>query len=217
LKSSTSLYTLSNALTSRMNIQTLAEITIYHLSIRAELSFERSQWAESLTDLVARRRLLATLADAAKDSYDQALANEFIDQYDPLIRFCAYKLGRAESHDIDGVVKDVDDEMMEEALPGVEKLRDRLRGETGVEEMEEGRRILEDVEFAGEKVELRSAEIVGVMLRVQDALGRIKGKDDGGRGTGRGMKGWDRVLGVLGEAEGVARRLLDDHEVRETL
>ena len=29
----------------------------------------------------------------------------------------------------------------------------------------------------------------------------------------RGMKGWDKVLSVLGEAEGVARKLLDDHEV----
>ena len=194
-----------------MSAQSFAEITIYHLSIRAELSFERSQWAEALTDLAARRWLLATLADAARDSYDQALANEFIDEFDPLIRFCAYKLGRTESHDIEGVVKDVDDEMMEEALPGVRKMVEGLRRETRADEMEAGRQTLEDVEFAGEKVELRSADIVGVMLRVQEALGRIKGKEKGGRG--RGMKGWDRVLGVLGEAEGVARRLLEDHEV----
>ncbi len=193
-----------------MNKQTLVEITIYHLSIRAELAFERSQWAESLTDLAARRRLLGTRADAARDSYDQALANEFIDQYDPLIRFCAYKLGRAESHDIEGVVKDIDDEMMEEALPRIGRLVVGLREEIGADQVEAGRRTLENVEFAGEKVELRSAEMVGVMLRVQEALGSVKGKEEGGRG--RGMKGWDRVLGILGEAEGVARKLLEDHE-----
>ena len=204
VKFSTSLHSISASLASsspsRLSQQTFAEITIYHLSLRAELSFERSQWADALTDLAARRRLLSTLADAARDSYDQALANEFIDQYDPLIRFCAYKLGRAESHDIDGVVGDVDDELLES-----------LKGETRLQEMEAGRRTLEDVQFAGEKVELRSAEIVAVMLKVQEAVGSVQGKAANGRG--KGMKGWDRVLGVLGEAEGVAKRLLDDHEV----
>jgi signal recognition particle subunit SRP68 len=189
----------------------LAEITIYRLSLRAELQFEHSNWAEALTDLAARRKLLSTLSEAARDSYDQALAVEYIDQYDPLIRFSAYKLGRSESHDIDGVVKDIDMEMMEESVPGFGKLVEGLRGETGAEEMEKGRKTLEDVQFAGEKVEMRNAEIVEVMLRVQDSLGKLKGRADSG--SGRGMKEWDKVLGVLGEAEGVARRLLDDHEV----
>jgi len=215
VKISTSLYNISSSLatesTSKLSQKTLAEMTIYHLSLRAELQFEHSNWAEALTDLAARRKLLSTLSEAARDSYDQALAVEYIDQYDPLIRFSAYKLGRSESHDIDGVVKDIDSEMMEESVPGFGKLVEGLRGETGAEEMERGRKTLEDVQFAGEKVEMRNAEIVEVMLRVQESLGKLKGKADSG--SGRGMKGWDKVLGVLGEAEGVARRLLDDHEV----
>jgi signal recognition particle subunit SRP68 len=188
-------------------------MTIYHLSIRSELKFERSEYAESLTDLATRRYLLTTLSSSAKGSYDQALAVEFIDAYDPLIRFCAYKLGRAESHDIEGVVRDVDEEMMEESIPGYKGLVEGLKGELGAEEVEKGRKELEDVEFGGEKVELRSAEIVGVMLKVQEALGKLKGKE-GVKGKGGGMKGWDRVLSVLGEAEGVAKRLLEDHQVR---
>lgn len=193
-----------------MSQRTLAEITIYHLSVRAELNFERVQYADVLADLAARRRLLNTLADAAKDSYDQALAAEFIDLYDPLIRFSAYKLGRAESHDIEGVVADIDADLMEEALPGLGKLVDSLRAEVGSAEIEAGRRTLDAVEFAGDKVELRNAKIVQAMLRVQEALGKLKGKSDSGKG--RGMKGWDRVLGVLGDAEGVARHLVEDHE-----
>ena len=209
------LYDISQSLASagRLSQRALAEITIYHLSIRAELSFEKSNWAESLSDLASRRKLLSTISDGAKDSYDQALANEFIDTYDPLIRFSAYKMGRQESHDIEGVVKDVDDEMMEEALPGLAKIISGLRDESGVEKVEKGRRELEDVQFAGEKVELRSAEIVAVMLKVQDALKKIN-PDAAAASKGRGMRGWDRVLSVLGEAEAVAKRLLDDHEVR---
>jgi signal recognition particle subunit SRP68 len=212
---STLLYDISSSLAaaspSRLSQQTFAEITIYHLSLRSELGFEKSQWAETLTDLATRRTLLSTLSDSATDSYDQALAIEFIDQYDPLIRFCAYKLGRAESHDIEGVVSDIDAEMMEEALPGMSALLEGLRRETKVREMEAGRRTLEDVTFAGEKVELRNAEIVRVMLKVQEALGKLEKKGQDGRG--RGMKGWDNVLAVLGEAESVAKHLLDDHEV----
>ncbi|WVQ92836.1 hypothetical protein IAS59_006653 [Cryptococcus gattii] len=215
-KLSTQLYSLvqslaaaSSGLPARVDSKTLGEITIYHLTIRSELSFEKSSWIESLSDLACRRKLLATLAEGAKDSYDEALANEFIDSHDPLIRYCAYKLGRAESHDIEGVMADIEADVLEEALPGMSQLLESLRTETGVEEMEEGRRRLEDVEFAGEKVELRNAEIVGVMVRVQEALSKL---GDGKSKGARGMKRWDRVLSVLGEAEGVARKLLEDNE-----
>ena len=103
---------------------------------------------------------------------------------------------------------------MGEALPGIGKMVDGLMGETRVKEIDAGRRTLEEVEFAGEKVELRSAEIVSVMIRVQEALGNVKVKQEGGKE--RGMKGWDRVLGVLGEAEGIARSLMEDHEVGQS-
>ncbi|KAK8844612.1 hypothetical protein IAR55_006459 [Kwoniella newhampshirensis] len=221
LKLSTQLYDLVQSLSSssdgmalKVDQRTLAEVTIYHLTIRAEVAFERSNWISALSDLAVRRRLLTILAEGAKDSYEEALATEFIDAQDPLIRFCAYKLGRPESHDIEGVMKDVDEEVMEEALPGLKKLTEGLRGETGVEEMEQGRKRLEDVEFAGEKVELRNAEIVAVMVRVQEVLNKLaEGKKSRTKGKGgKGMKSWDRVLSVLGEAEGVARKLLEDHE-----
>lgn len=202
----TSLSTSSDG-NAKVDIRTLAEVTIYHLSLRSELAFERSQWAETITDLAVRRRLLATLSDAARDSYDQALAAEFIDSYDPLIRFAAYKLGRAESHDIEGVVADIDEEMQQEALPGVAGLVDNLKAELGSAEMEAGRANLQDVQFTGDKVEIRSAEIVKVMIKVQEVMGKQKAK-------GKGMRGWDRVLAVLGDAEAVARKLVDDHEVR---
>ncbi|WVQ85217.1 hypothetical protein IAT38_007382 [Cryptococcus sp. DSM 104549] len=217
-KLSTQLYAIAQTLSSpspttplagRIDARTFAEITIYHLTIQSELFFEKSNWISSLSSLACRRKLLTTLAEGAKDSYDQALAMEFIDSHDPLIRFCAYKLGRAESHDIEGVMAEIDDEVMEESLPGLGSIVEGLRADIGVEEMEEGRRKLEDVEFAGEKIELRNAEIVGVMVRVQDVLAKLEqGKTKGGRG----MRGWDRVLSVLGEAEAVARRLTEDHE-----
>jgi signal recognition particle subunit SRP68 len=208
LKYSTSLHSIASdfaaASPPRITQTCLSEITVYHLSLVSELSFERGNWGETITSLAVRRRLLLTFAEAARDSYDQAL--EFMDAYDPLIRFAAYKLGRAESHDIAGVVGDVDGEMQDETLPGVEALVEGLRNELGSQEVEEGRRKLENVKFAGEAIEMRSAEMVGMMTKVQAAMEGLEGK-------GRGMRSWDRVLGVLGEAEGVAKKLVDDHEV----
>ncbi|WVF66331.1 hypothetical protein IAT40_001071 [Kwoniella sp. CBS 6097] len=194
---------------SKVDQRTLAEVTIYYLTIRSELSFERNDFISALSDLAARRRLLGVLAESAKDSYDEALAHEFIDAQDPLIRYCAYKLGRAESHDIDGVMADITEDVLVEALPIYTKLTDGLKKELG-SEMEEGRKKLEDVTFGGERVEFRNAELVRVMGKVQDELKKVEGKN--GKGKSRGMRGWDRVLAVLGEAEGVARRLVDDHE-----
>ncbi|WVQ93952.1 hypothetical protein IAU59_001030 [Kwoniella sp. CBS 9459] len=194
---------------SRIDQRTLAEVTIYHLTIRSELSFERNDFISALSDLAARRRLLGVLAESAKDSYDEALAHEFIDAQDPLIRYCAYKLGRAESHDIDGVMADITEDVLLEALPIYTKLTEGLKKELG-SEMEEGRKKLEDVTFGGEKVEFRNAELVRAMGKVQDELRKAQGKN--GKGKSRGMRGWDRVLAVLGEAESVARRLVDDHE-----
>ncbi|EKD02253.1 hypothetical protein A1Q2_03400 [Trichosporon asahii var. asahii CBS 8904] len=191
-----------------INFQTQAEVSIYYLSVKAELAFERAQYAEVLAALAARRELLNTLASAARDSHDQALAVEFSDAYDPLIRFSAYKLGNTSSHDIDAVVSDIEPAMREEALPGLAQLVEGLREETKAGEMEAGRRTLDEVVFAGQKVEFRSAEIVDAMLRVQDAQARLA-KAQGGKGKG-GMAAWDRLLGVLGDAEAVARRLLDD-------
>ncbi|WVR03290.1 hypothetical protein IAU60_000281 [Kwoniella sp. DSM 27419] len=210
LKLSTELFDiaceLSKGTPAQLSQRTLTEITVYHLTIRSELAFERNNFIDALSDLAARRSLLGVLARSAKDSYDEALANEFIDSHDPLIRYCAYKLGRADSHDIDGVMADVTEDVMVEALPIYSDLVRGLGAELG-SEMEEGRKKLSDVTFAGEKIEFRNAELVQAMSKVQDTLASF----DGGKG-GKSMRGWDRVLAVLGEAEAVARRLVEDHE-----
>jgi signal recognition particle subunit SRP68 len=216
LSYATELYNIGKSLasSSQLSQQTLTELTIYYLSVRAELSFEQSAWPEAVSDLAVRRKLLSTLAAGAKDSRDQALANEFIDQYDPLIRFCAYKMGRTESHDIEGVVADFDDEALEETLPGLSDLLKATEAETKVNEKEAGRKQLEDVSFAGDKVEMRNAEIVAVMLKVQAAIASLGEAKDESRAKAKSMRRWDTVLATLGDAEVVARRLVEDNEVR---
>ena len=169
---------------------TSIEGTIYHLGIRAELSFERSDWAATLTDLAARRRLLAALANSAADPYHQALANEFIDNYDPLIRFSAHKLGREDSHDIDGVVADLD-EMLD---PAIAKMIQSLPHVVDSSPQ---------VTFASQTIPVRNPKVTTVMTKISTALAQLS----------KNMASWDRVLSVLGEAEIITKDL--DPEIHQ--
>ncbi|WRT63535.1 uncharacterized protein IL334_000440 [Kwoniella shivajii] len=235
LKISTSLFDLINALSSIpdkvdgdndkneqskmiINQKTKSEMTIYQLTIRSELFFEKGDFGSCLSDLAVRRKILSLLNQGSKNSYDEALSNEYIDSHDSLIRYCAYKLGRNDSHDISGVMKDLesgngngddkdgDEDVLEAALPGLKDVLENLKNELGNEEIEKDKKKLNDISFSNEKIEFRNAELVKIMTKVQDVLYRFENK------KGKGMRGWDRVLSVLGEAEGIARKLKDDHE-----
>ncbi|WWC57928.1 uncharacterized protein I303_100463 [Kwoniella dejecticola CBS 10117] len=221
LKLSTNLFDLVNALTQqdqvagvKLNTRTKVEVTIYHLLIRSELYFEKANYGNCLYDLVAVRKLLTILNGNSKNSYDEALSNEFIDLDEPLIRYCAYKLGRSESHDIQGIVNDIEDKTLEEeSLPGYISLADQLKEELSGQ-MEVDKAKLQPIVFAEQPIELRNPELVNVMIKVQETLGRFESKKSNNKNRSKNvsMKGWDKVLSVLGEAEGVARRLKDDHE-----
>ncbi|WWC97187.1 hypothetical protein V866_004066 [Kwoniella sp. B9012] len=220
LKSSTELFDLINNLSEgthdnvKINQRTKAEMTIYHLSVRSELSFEKSDFGACLTDLVVVRKLLMVLNENSKNSYDEALTNEFIDLKDPLIRFSAYKLGRSESHDITGIVNDLDNDTLQESLPGFDKLVQGLKKELELDsnDIQKDRIKLDDTTFAGEKIEFRNPELVKIMASVQEVLNKFESKKSNKKNNKTSLKGWDKVLTVLGEAEVIARRLKDDHE-----
>ncbi|WWC85681.1 uncharacterized protein L201_000547 [Kwoniella dendrophila CBS 6074] len=221
-----------SGLSLRINERTKAEITIYQLDIRSEILFEKSNFGECLTDLIVRRKILQILGENSKSSYDEALSLEFIDLKDPLIRYCAYKLGKKDSHDIQSIINDLDDEdtTLKESLPNLNELINNLKKELG-NDVQEDRNKLNDITFGGssksndnekQKIEFRNAELVKIMSKVQETLNNFKAKSEKANSNSNSnsqkknknvsMRGWDKVLSVLGEAESVARRLKDDNE-----
>ncbi|KAJ9124004.1 hypothetical protein QFC22_000796 [Naganishia vaughanmartiniae] len=228
---------LSVAENSRLDALTLVEIATYLLHIQATASFAKSRHEDAIVKFVTRRKLLALLSDNAITSHAQALANQAMDESDPLIRFCAYKMGRKQGDisggqsEVDAIVADFDDEAFEEGLSSYKKLvtevkqfidkRDAVAG--GV-----NKQMLESVRWAGEAVEIRNAEVVRAMVKVQTALKALQSDDakekeeqEGVKKTakmrvgsrGRSMKRWDNVLATLGDAEAVARRqIVDDND-----
>ncbi|KAJ9126524.1 hypothetical protein QFC24_001551 [Naganishia onofrii] len=228
---------LSAAENPRLDALTLAEIATYLLHIQATASFAKSRHEDAIVKFVTRRKLLALLSDNAITSHAQALANQSMDESDPLIRFCAYKMGRKQGDvaggqsEVDAIVADFDDEAFEEGLPGYKKLVTEVKQFIDKRDAVDGgvnKQMLEPIRWAGEAVEIRNAEVVRAMVKVQTALKALQSDDakekeeqEGVKKTakmrvgsrGRSMKRWDNLLATLGDAEAVARRqIVDDND-----
>ncbi|KAJ9094855.1 hypothetical protein QFC19_007784 [Naganishia cerealis] len=221
----------------RVDPVTLAEVSTYLLQIQATTSFSKARHDEAIVKFVTRRKLLALLSDGAITSHAQALANQSMDESDPLIRFCAYKMGRKQGEiasgqsEVDAIVADFDNDAFEEGLPGYKKLVADVKKFIEERDAVEGganRQMLEPIRWAGEAIEIRNAEVVRAMVRAQAALKALQSADakekeeqEGVKKTakmrvgsrGKSMKRWDNVLGTLGDAEAVARRqIVDDND-----
>lgn len=236
------LYTLAQELNAqelaRLDALTLAEIAIYLLHIQAKAAFGKSHHDDAIVKFITRRKLLALLSDTAITSHAQALANQAMDESDPLIRFCAYKQGRKQSpttagqSEVDAIVADFDDEAFEEGLPGYTKLVERVNQQIARRDAAEGgvaKQMLEPITWVGESIEIRNAEVVRAMVKAQSALKSLqtseakeKEREEGVKKTakmrtgsrGKAMKRWDNALAALGDAEATARRqIVDDVSV----
>lgn len=209
----------------------MTEIAIYLLQVQAKAAFGKANYEDAIIKFVTRRRLLALLSETAITSHAQALANQAMDETDPLIRFCAYKQGRKQSQvtaggqsEVDAIVADFDDEALEEGLPGYGKLVEEVTRQIERRDSAEGgvaKKMLEPISWAGETIEIRNAEVVRAMVKVQAALNALQTEQAKEReqqegvkkvakmragSRGKAMKRWDAALAALGDAEVIARR-----------
>lgn len=235
----TELYDLAKQLSStdnaRLDALTLSEIAIYLLHVQAKAAFGKANHEDAIIKFVTRRRLLSLLSENAITSHAQALANQAMDEADPLIRFCAYKQGRKQAQvtaggqsEVDAIVADFDDDALEEGLPGYGKLVKEVTQQIEQRDSAEGgvaKKMLEPIAWAGETIEIRNAEVVRAMVKAQAALNalqsaqaREKEEQEGVKkvakmwagSRGKAMKRWDAALAALGEAEVIARRQIVD-------
>jgi signal recognition particle subunit SRP68 len=198
------------AVAARLSKRAVAEIAAYFLGIRAERSFEKHRWEDAVGDYVVRRKILRLLSDEATTSQERVLADEEMDLSDPLIRFCAYKLGRPESHDVEGVASDFDDDAVTELFPSYPSLVQDVKAEALVAKSASGMTDWDGQLAPG--VQVRHLELVQPMMRAQQAIKELSDKAKSGKSI-KSMKLWDRVLSNLGEAEAIAQRLADAEQV----
>lgn len=214
---------------SRLSAEDLAQVTTYSLILNGRLLRQRYEFADAVPQLAVARNLLDELAAAATTSRAQALAIAFADEIGPEIRHCAHELRREKAYDVDGVVAELSPKYRSELVEGWESIIAQLKQQSGATGQDRGK--LRELLWEDEPVPVRNPELVDVLLKVQEAEGKLaesaKGDDKGdqsaseekgkkvGKGarSKRGVASYDAILLALSEAEEVARKLVEAQKV----
>ncbi|KAF8446378.1 hypothetical protein L210DRAFT_3475101 [Boletus edulis BED1] len=205
---------------SRLKASSLIQATVYTLVVNGRFLRYRDDFEDAIIQLSVARSLLDELAERAETSRDQALATLFADGIGPEIRYCAHELGREKAYDVDGIVKELAGRHRGNIVEGYDGLIKAFRGERAAGSGQDEKQ-LETLMWEGQPVPVRNPELVDVLLKVQEAEGKIavprdtgdgmvEGKKKGkGLGSKKGVAAFDAVLLALSDAEEVARKLLE--------
>ncbi|GAA5899553.1 hypothetical protein JCM5296_006943 [Sporobolomyces johnsonii] len=214
------------SLSSRLSASHVGQIQAYYLVLTGSLAFERGKHDQGLKTLSVAYEVLGELATHAGSATDEALANEMMDEVEPMLRFCAYRLGKDTASGVAVIATEVAAQEIGEKVEGWGALKARLE-----EEGKEGEKEAVEVRWRGELIPVRNAELVGVAVRVKQALESLEkdqaGAKKGGEGSQRQKKAegkkeimgarrmgtYDKALLVLSDAEQVASQLVEDNKI----
>lgn len=195
----------------------------YHLLMKGSLAFEQAKHREGLDALSVAHSLLTKLAETAETAHAEALANEMIDEVEPMLRFCAYKLELDTSRGVCELAEETAAEQQDKLVEGYSQLV------AGLEEQgKKSQREAVELSWRGAHIPVRSAELVGVVLKVKQALASLEadrniGADKKKKSAKKDVMGarrmgtYDKALLVLSDAEEVARQLVEDNKVGSSL
>ncbi|GAA5873588.1 hypothetical protein JCM8547_005624 [Rhodosporidiobolus lusitaniae] len=216
----------SPSLSSRLSATHVGQILAYYLLFVGSLAFERGKHQEGLETLSAAYEVLGALAASASSATEEALANERMDEVEPMLRFCAYRLGKDTSAGVNPIAKEVAAETLPMLAPTWNELRGRIE-----EEGKQGQKETVEVFWRGEPISVRNAELVGVAVKVKEALASLEQDQAFGKKGGEGSEGkkkadgkkevlgarrmgtYDKALLTLSDAEAVASQLVEDDKI----
>ncbi|KAK4704893.1 signal recognition particle subunit SRP68, partial [Phenoliferia sp. Uapishka_3] len=218
-----SLFSLVTALGSRVSAADRGQAAAYFLVLKGSLAFEQKKHREGLNALSVAHQLLATLAATAPTAHEEALANEMIDEIEPMLRFCAYSLQLDISRGTATLIQETATNEQGNLIKGYNEL---------VAELEEGqgkeKREAVELSWRGKTIPIRNAQLVGVVRKVKDALATLVADRNVASGQSRKPKKgaarkevmgarrmgtYDKALLILSEGEDVARQLVEDNKI----
>jgi signal recognition particle subunit SRP68 len=213
---------------SRITTASLLEATIYTVIINGRFLRFREEFDDAFIQLSVARSLLDGLASAAQTSRDQALAVLFADEIGPEIRYCAHELGRSKSYDVDGIVAEMAPKYRNSIVEGCDDLLNKLHGEGRGGEKDGLPKKLKPLLWEEQPVPVRNPELVDVLLKVQEAEGKLGGQTTGDsaadghklvkeKQSKKGVAAYDAILSALSDAEDVARKLVEAQQVGHVL
>lgn len=174
-----------------------AEAAIYHLFLKSNYYFEKGAWESAIVHLEKTRQLLDLLVEKTTSQNSQALAYELLDEIQPISRVATTKASQKTSS------------VVAKSVEGYEDLLSNLQA---IQADESKSQTLTQLDWRnGETISLRNA---GLAVAVSKALRIV---NQGKQGSRVSMKKFDRSLSALSEAEDVARKLVDDNQVRPVI
>lgn len=213
-----------NELSGKLTGAQTGQATAYHLVMKGTYEFEKARYADGLNSLSVAHELLAKLATSADTAHNQALANEMIDEAEPMLRFCAYKTGLDTSEGVAKLAQATAAQRAETAVPGYLSLVRKLENEG-----QQAKKETVELSWRGKAIPVRSAELVDVVIKVKQSIDTLKAdrsssesteaRDKQRKGSRREVMGqrrmgtYDKALLVLSDAEAVASQLVDDNKV----
>ncbi|KAL8293159.1 hypothetical protein RQP46_000853 [Phenoliferia psychrophenolica] len=221
-----SLFSLLTALgPAKVSAADRAQAAAYSLVLKGSLAFEQKKHEAGLGALAVAHQLLATIAACAPTAHAEALANEMIDELEPMLRFCAYSLGLDTSKGSAQLVESVARKEQAGLVPGYEALVAELEATRS-----EGKRESVELSWRGQVIPIRNAQLVDVVSKVKAALATLEADKDATASKShssklkksgakkevmgaRRMGTYDKALLVLGEGEDVARQLVEDNKI----
>ncbi|KAL0945549.1 hypothetical protein HGRIS_014710 [Hohenbuehelia grisea] len=200
----------------RLSAENLLQANIYILILNGRWLRHRYVFEDALSQLSVAKGLLDELASTAPTSREQALAVLFSDEISPEIRYCAHELGRSKAYDVEGIVAELSPKHRNELVEGCDSLVAKVRQSSTHAGKGPGSQKLKEIAWDGEPVPVRNPELVDVLLKVQDAEGKIASQDASSTeasprtkspGSKKGVAAYDAILAALSDAEEVARKL----------
>ncbi|GAA5991718.1 hypothetical protein JCM10908_001108 [Rhodotorula pacifica] len=213
-------------LSRRLSESQTTQAHAYALVMTGTAAFERGKHEEGLKVLSVAHEVLAKLASTAGSATEEALANEMLDEIEPMLRFCAYRLGKDTSTGVSTIAAQVAAGEITSLVPSWDDLQRQLdeAGQTSKKETV-------NITWRGQEIPIRNAELVTAAAKVQGVLATLK-TDEAASKKGstvaegkkpaaskkdilgsRRMGTFDKALLVLSEAEATAAQLVEDNKI----
>jgi len=191
----------------------LCEVLAYAHILTAKLSFKRDQFDLAVKHHSVAYHLLTLLQSVQRSSRDHALANVFMDEISPEIRFSAHELGISRSHDVPKLVESNGKKHSASSISNYQELAHNLQFERDQGISGDPSEELRPRVWEREVVPVRNPELVDVLFRVQQAEDKMEPLDQEKPYRRARVKAYEPVLQAWTDAEDVARKLTESDQL----
>ncbi|KAI8635959.1 hypothetical protein BD408DRAFT_426909 [Parasitella parasitica] len=178
-----------------VDFRTVLDIKAYASLMKGYLCFEQQQWQEAMGQFIESRAVYEKFAKTNSTAEQEALCYSAIDDIDPNIRFCAYKLQSSDGQDINGIIG-------KHQNPSMEQLKEQL-AKIG-EDKSSKHQSLKTLTWRDKEFTIKNQTLAQAVLKAQDARASIQTSD---------ASAFDAVLSAWTEADKFAKKALkEDNE-----